>query len=107
MIAHIRIPTTQYGYIEVELDGTEEEIIIKHNELLVFYHASVSLQNASGEGLDSKTYNEALDKYLTDQTGNLDTYNRMSREQQNVIQCLKKAFKRLEAKEGQELRTRE
>lgn len=41
MKAVLRIPTTQYGYIEVEFWGTTQEIIGKHNEFVDKYEATV------------------------------------------------------------------
>jgi hypothetical protein len=43
----------------------------------------------SGEGIP------ALDRYLTDGTGELDLFMRMSKKQQGVFQEIKKSFNRL------------
>lgn len=92
----IRIPTTQYGYLEFDFDGTPQDAIAEHNRILLMYNG--------GFGLEPKEFNEALDKYLTDGTGVLEQYLKMSKEQQAVFQEIKKAFKRLDAKEGKERR---
>lgn len=43
MKALMRIPTVQYGYIEIGLEGTVEEIIKKHNEFIAEYKKSQPL----------------------------------------------------------------
>lgn len=34
MTHEIRIPTTQYGYINFQFEGTADEAIVEHNRLL-------------------------------------------------------------------------
>lgn len=86
----IRIPTVQYGYMEFPFSGTPEEVITEHNRILQLYNG--------GFGLEPKEWNKWLDKYLTDKTGDADIYAQMSSQQQNVIQEIKRAIKRLEYK---------
>jgi hypothetical protein len=49
----------------------------------------------SGEGISVDEFNAALDRYLTDGTGQLDLFVRMSKKQQYVFQEVKKSFNRL------------
>lgn len=86
----IRIPTTQYGYIETEFEGTVEETIAEHNRILLLYNG--------GFGLEPKEFNKALDRYLNEGTGETEVYLKMSKEQQMVFQEIKKSIKRTEAK---------
>lgn len=86
----IRIPTTQYGYLEVDFEGTSDEAIDEHNRLLKVY--------AGGEGIESKEFDAWLDKYLVSQKGELEIYQKMSIEQQAVIQILKRSFARIKSK---------
>lgn len=86
----IHVPTTEYGFIEQELEGTSEEAVDAHNELLVAYRG--------GLGIETKEFNEALDRYLTENTGETDQYLRMSKDQQAVFQEIKKSLKRIEYK---------
>lgn len=51
--------------------------------------------NYSGEGISVEEFNAALDRYLTDGTGQLDLFMRMSKKQQHVFQEIKKSFNRL------------
>lgn len=85
----IRIPTIEYGYIEFPFQGTPEEAIAEHNRIINLYNG--------GFGLEPKEFNKALDEIL--KTGKLtngaDLYPKMSKEQQNVLQELKKALKRI------------
>lgn len=85
------IPTEQYGFVEVETDDMAQ---MSYEEAKALYVPPVAL-----EGLPDKEFNACLDRYLTDGTGETDVYLRMSKEQQHIIQCLKRAFKRIEAKE--------
>lgn len=54
--------------------------------------------NYTGEGITIDEFNSALDRYLTNGTGNLDTFVRMSKKQQYVFQEIKKSFNRLNKK---------
>ncbi len=87
----IRIPTDQYAYVEVEFEGSESEIISKYIEISNIY-------KNMGIGLSAKEFNTVLDNYLATANLSEEEYNKMSSEQKQVIQELKKAFKRAEAK---------
>jgi hypothetical protein len=82
--AKIRIPRDQYAFIEVDAEGTLDEIKLLYHDLMT-----------EDEGLDDKAWRNCLDKYLTD--GNMESveYENMSTQQQRVIQEIKKSFKRL------------
>lgn len=82
-----RIPTNQFAYIEIEFEGSEDEIVAKHKEFLALY--------AGGEGVPPKEFNAALDGYLAKGTGNLELYQRMSPAQQQCFQEIKKSFARI------------
>ena len=49
------------------------------------------------EGLEDKEWREVLDMYLVTQKMRCDAYEGMSNEQRNIIQELKRAFKRIKA----------
>jgi hypothetical protein len=51
-----------------------------------------------GEGISDSEFNAALDRYLTEGTGETDTYVRMNKKQQHVFQEIKKALKRIKLK---------
>lgn len=89
--AWLRIPKEQYAYIEVSVQGTADEIVQIHNEFMDLIKPQ--------EGLSTKEWNETLDRYLTDGTGNTEIYFKMSPKQQACIQEIKKSFKRLKVKE--------
>jgi phage tail tape-measure protein len=93
----LRIPTPRtpdkedrFGYIEFEFEGTPDEAIEEYERLTAI------LKGEAGTGLDSRVYNGVLDEYLT--TGSIsngaDLYAQMSKDQQNVIQEIKKSHKR-------------
>lgn len=83
----IHVPTVEYGFIEAEVEGDNEDAVEEHNDLLESYRG--------GLGLSRDEFNACLDRYLKEGTGETDVYLRMNKEQQNVIQELKKAFKRI------------
>ena len=84
----LRIPTSdQYAYIEVDFEGTPEDTISAYYEFTKLVKPA--------EGLSAKDFNQALDRYLTEPTGDTDTYLKMSKFQKDVIQEVKKAFKRI------------
>lgn len=91
--AQIRIPTQQYGYVEVTVEGTPDFIHEANAEFTQIF--------AVKEGLSTKEFNGALDEYL--QTNSFktpeDTFFKMNPEQQKIIQEIKKSVKRLTAKD--------
>jgi hypothetical protein len=87
MIYTLRIPTVQFGYIETQFEGTAEEAFEEHNRL-------INLHNG-GFGLSRDEFNDCLDEYLSENTGSTEMYLKMSKEQQTIIQEIKKALKRL------------
>lgn len=87
MKTQIRIPTVQYGYLEFPFEGTPEEAIAEHNRTLKLY--------SGGGGLSDKEFNIWLDKYLMSQEGDGEQYMKMNPAQMEVIQTLKRAFKRI------------
>jgi Fic family protein len=89
----IHVPVEQYGFVEIET-----EVEITPEDLKLAYDEVKQSFTTNGTGVDAKTFNEAIDRYLTDGTGETETYVRMSREQQSVFQEIKKSLKRIEAK---------
>ena len=95
--ATLRIPTAeQYAYIEVQVEGTEEEILGHYHQLTKQVHG--------GEGLSDKEYNAWTDKYITGggdgmDSVDLENYYKMNKEQQSHIQWMKRSLKRIEAKQ--------
>lgn len=87
----LHIPTEQYGFVEAEFDWLEEGKIIDPAEA----YKQIGDLFRPQEGLSPKDFNQFLDKYLTENTGDLEVYNGMSDAQKAVIQEIKKAFKRL------------
>lgn len=88
MKATIRIPTTQYGFIELEAElDSAEEAIMAHNDILKLY--------AGGEGLSQKDFNTLLDGYLKEGRILSDEYAKCSPEQTNIIQAIKRSLNRI------------
>lgn len=89
----IHIPTEQYGFIEAEVETVEEAFELSESVKSTF-------KQIYSTGLNAKEFNQALDRYVSEGTGETETYIAMSDEQKRVIQELKKSFKRLESKNG-------
>lgn len=88
MKAKIRVATDMYEFIELDVEGTTEQLWDAYKELKGYTVPKV--------GLAAKEWNAALDRYLNDGTGDTETYMAMNPEQQKVIQEIKKSFNRLE-----------
>lgn len=96
--AEIRIPTTQYGYINLNIEvPTIEDAIDIHNNAVELYN------KPAVTGLDKKTYDRWSEKYLMGSESmdsvDLENYHKMSPEQVSHIQWAKRTLKRIEAKQ--------
>lgn len=89
--AKIRIPKEQFAFIEVEAEGTLEEI----NEV---YKQMSLAPITDGFGLEDKEWRSCLDGYLNSGEMESNCYERMSLNQKMVIQEIKKSFKRIKSK---------
>ena len=83
----LRIPTVKYGYIETEFEGSAEEAFAEHDRLIALHNG--------GFGISQDEFNDCLDEYLSKGTGSTEKYLAMSKEQQTIIQEIKKSFKRI------------
>lgn len=85
--SEIRLATEQYCYINFQYYGTPSDTIA--------YYRYVQKLYQGGDGVDERTFNQALDRYLTE--GKMDSfiYESMSIDQQSCIQMIKRAFKRI------------
>jgi hypothetical protein len=90
------IPTEQYGFVEIEQEATPE-IMNSYEDVKasVMPKTAPTSEIPSGVGLDDKEWRLALDGYMELHTLPSDVYERMSREQQRVMQELKKHYKRV------------
>lgn len=95
------VPTESFGYIEIEEDITDKTML---ENIIERYDAFKRSETACGEGITQKEYNDALDRYLTDNTGDTDLYTRMNKDQQKVFQEIKKSLKRTQAQQARDER---
>lgn len=89
------IPTEQYGFVELEKPLEEGDEIMSYGEVKRSVYPN-------GDGLTDKEFNKALDRYLLEGDMDSEAYAQMSEGQKDVIQCLKRANKRLKAREDDE-----
>jgi hypothetical protein len=80
-----RIPTEQYGYVEIEMEG--DKIERSYEEI-----RGEVVALSKGEG--SQDFNKVIDKYLATKTLTADEYESLNSEEKNIIQVIKRSFKR-------------
>lgn len=88
-----RIPTEQYAFAEFsfESDNTEASMFKEaYDDLVQAFKPQA--------GLSVKEFNAWIDRYLTDNTGDIEQYVKMSPEQTNIIQTIKRSVARISAK---------
>lgn len=91
----LHIPTEQYGFVEVEAEANSvEEAIEAYKATKSPELPDVASLGANG-GLDTKEWQRTLDGYLSLGTMPSDVYERMSVNQKQFVQEIKRAFKRI------------
>jgi len=89
----IRIPTEQYAFIEIQ-----EEVGTKNEAIELYRDINRELEQRTN-GLKELEFNKIIDKYLTINTMTADEYESLNDSQKNIIQTLKRAFKRIKSLE--------
>ena len=88
-----QISTGQFEYLAFEMDGgTAEGAVEAYKDLQEAWKPKV--------GLGDKEYNAFIDRMLMGETNHVEEYNVMSPEQQKCVQTIKRALKRIEAKQS-------
>lgn len=87
MKATLRLPLEQYAFVEIQEEGTPEEIRDAYESLKIAF--------SSGSGLETKEWNTTLDRYLAEAKMDEEMYAKMSKTQQNIVQEIKRAMKRI------------
>jgi len=82
----IHIPTTQYGFIEAEVETVTEAQELSDEVTKAF---------TQPQGLTQRDFNTVIDRYLSEGTGETQTYLDMNNVQRGVIQEIKKSIKRI------------
>ena len=91
MKAILRVPTEQYAFIELQIESDSLNSI---KEIYDELKQSVKPQ----EGIPTKDFNAFIDRQMHGETNHVEEYMSMSDWQKSVVQELKKAIKRAEAK---------
>ena len=101
MIHKIRLATKEYCFIEFDFEGDREDAILEHDRLVRLYRRTQEEFPTDIEGLTDKDFNAVVDKCL--KNGNVEmtseVYELMNRDQVFVVQTLKRAYKRIKAKQ--------
>lgn len=90
-----RIPTKEYAYVEIELEETEiifDDIATVHGKL---FDAFKPQEGLTAKELDLIVENMCLNKTVTNGT---ELWAKATQAQKDQINCLKRALKRIEAK---------
>ena len=85
--AKLRIPKEMYAFIEIEVDGTLEEIQDTFRELTITSE------------LKDKEFNNFIDRYLTGEPISAEEYENCSDRQKEVVQIIKRALKRIKSRQ--------
>lgn len=86
-----RVPTQDpYAYVEVEYEDKD----IPSVDIAETY-TTLKNQFKVGTGLDEKLFNKFIDNQLKGIGNDIEEYNQMSSEQQNIVQTIKRAIKRV------------
>ena len=93
MKATIRIPTNQYAFIEVEMEGDAIDIVAEHDRLINLCE--------NKEGLNSREWAAVRDKYIMHNEIDADSFAALSKAQRFVINEIKKTFKQIKRKENE------
>ncbi len=89
--SEIRLATDQFCYINFQFYGSREETIAEYRRIKKLYEGVA--------GLPEREFCQALDRYLSGDGMSAEVYEGMSKEQQDTIQCLKRAFKRIKSRQ--------
>ncbi len=90
----LRLPTNdQYAYLEADVE------VFNIEQALTEYERIMRLIKG-GEGLDEKEFNSFIDAQLMGESNHIDQYEKASAEQKKFIQILKRALKRIEARQA-------
>lgn len=96
-----RIPTQQYGYIELEQtipdtmqpNDARDDIRFFHDEMIK------AMAEQPMNELPKKEYDAFLDMYLLGEHIHVETYNAMSPSQKDCVQTIKRALARIKGRE--------
>ncbi len=89
--ATLHFPVEQYGFAEVELEVSSPE------EAIAAYKAATK-QN---EGLEKKSYDGFIDRYLMGEQNHVEDYEKMNDEQKMIVQTIKRSLKRIKSRQGE------
>lgn len=88
----LHLPTEQYGFVEVEYEGSAEETIEEYRRLTKLA--------TGGVGMDTKDFNRVLDQLLEKKSieGDPGMVDEMNVEQQTILQAVKRSQARIKSK---------
>lgn len=88
----ISLGGNSFSNVSIPFEGTPEEALEEANRLY-------NLQNRVKTGLEAKKYDFFIERQLLGESNVLEDYNEMSSEQQQTVQIIKRALKRIKSRE--------
>lgn len=90
----IHVPVEQYGFVEQELpsESTPEDAKLAYNEIKAQF--GMQVPQTEYDTLRTKEFNAIIDQYLNTGTMQADDYTHLNPLQKQVVQVIKRAFKR-------------
>lgn len=86
------VPTEQYGFTEIEVEGMTAES-------MTYEEAKSLVLGSVGPGIDNLAFSSLVDRYMASGTMLAEEYEELNSQQQFVIQTLKKYKKRQNGKD--------
>lgn len=93
MKAIVHVPTEQYGFVSAEFDTDNAEKIKEAYDAI-----SYAFKPQPINSLDKKDWNTFIERVLLGESNHIETWEKCSPEQQKILQEIKKALARIEAK---------
>lgn len=105
--AEIRIPTTQYGYVNINVGVTKSNdgintLMKLHNQAIQAYQDSLKTPSVEPEittGLNVKDWQRVLDTYMVEGSIQEEDLSAMSDKQKGLINEIKKSINRIKSRQ--------
>ncbi len=99
----VHYPVEQYGFAEIELDTAkmifEEGRTPSVEKITQEVYENLAAAFKPQAGLGDKDFNAFIDYMLLGTPNHIEMYEKLSDQQRDIVQCLKRALKRLESRE--------
>jgi SpoVK/Ycf46/Vps4 family AAA+-type ATPase len=99
MTYKLRIPTTQYAFVEIEVEGEPEDIARKHYEIQDAFQKIENEREEKRElkppfGVSESKFLEMIDSISIGGAVSIDDFEGLNESQSKILQSIKRAYKR-------------